>query len=232
MHHYVLYPDAHSLLCANTRLPSGTALNFRQDTSFFNVENVSSTMNHSMADTIHLTKVADIPGIYQYIDTMPLTCNVSLHCRVQAGCFEIHGVPALAQPACSASRSQELEPSLSRRGWPRQVVRFRPSQVGIHVSCFFYSSSHRMPELQLEKRACSVLLPRLELSIGAVTINALADHSPFSPYRTTVTAAGTPAYMAPELLQNRPFNKSVDVYAFGVLLCEVIWIILFTWYWL
>lgn len=33
--------------------------------------------------------------------------------------------------------------------------------------------------------------------------------------------AGTPSYMAPELFQNRPFNKSVDVYAFGVLLWEV-----------
>lgn len=39
--------------------------------------------------------------------------------------------------------------------------------------------------------------------------------------RTMVTAAGTPAYMAPELLQERPFNKSVDVYAFGILLSEV-----------
>ncbi|CAM9305926.1 unnamed protein product, partial [Laminaria digitata] len=43
----------------------------------------------------------------------------------------------------------------------------------------------------------------------------------FGLVRTTVTTAGTPAYMAPELLQNRPFNKSIDVYAFGVLLWEV-----------
>eukprot|EP00605_Chrysophyceae_sp_TOSAG23-4_P001083 GSChrysophyteH1.ASY1.ANO1.1188.1 assembled CDS len=35
------------------------------------------------------------------------------------------------------------------------------------------------------------------------------------------TQAGTPAYMAPELLENKPFNKSVDVYAFGVLLNEL-----------
>ena len=39
--------------------------------------------------------------------------------------------------------------------------------------------------------------------------------------RTSLTSAGTPAYMAPELLQERPFNKSVDVYAFGILLWEV-----------
>lgn len=35
------------------------------------------------------------------------------------------------------------------------------------------------------------------------------------------TQAGTPAYMAPELLDNKPFNKSVDVYAFAILLYEI-----------
>ena len=32
--------------------------------------------------------------------------------------------------------------------------------------------------------------------------------------------AGTPNYMAPELLLAKPFSKSVDVYAFGILLNE------------
>eukprot|EP01036_Dinobryon_divergens_P032656 gene32656-42296_t len=36
------------------------------------------------------------------------------------------------------------------------------------------------------------------------------------------TTAGTPAYMAPELLENRSYNKSVDVYAFGILLWELL----------
>jgi len=35
------------------------------------------------------------------------------------------------------------------------------------------------------------------------------------------TTAGTPCYMAPELFENRSFNKTVDVYAFGVLLWEL-----------
>lgn len=33
--------------------------------------------------------------------------------------------------------------------------------------------------------------------------------------------AGTPAYMAPELIENKPFNKSVDTYAFGVMMWEM-----------
>lgn len=63
------------------------------------------------------------------------------------------------------------------------------------------------------------------MPLEVVKRSALADNSRVLSYRTTVTAAGTPAYMAPELLRNRPFNKSVDVYAFGVLLWEVRWVL-------
>ena len=35
------------------------------------------------------------------------------------------------------------------------------------------------------------------------------------------TTAGTPCYMAPELFENRSFNKKVDVYAFGMILWEL-----------
>uniref|UniRef100_A0A7S2BRV6 Protein kinase domain-containing protein n=1 Tax=Florenciella parvula TaxID=236787 RepID=A0A7S2BRV6_9STRA len=43
----------------------------------------------------------------------------------------------------------------------------------------------------------------------------------FGLVKTKNTQAGTPAYMAPELLENASFNKSVDVYAFGILLWEL-----------
>uniref|UniRef100_A0A7S0VEY4 Protein kinase domain-containing protein n=1 Tax=Polytomella parva TaxID=51329 RepID=A0A7S0VEY4_9CHLO len=36
------------------------------------------------------------------------------------------------------------------------------------------------------------------------------------------TGAGTPPYMAPELLSGKPYNEKVDVYAFGVLLNEML----------
>ena len=35
------------------------------------------------------------------------------------------------------------------------------------------------------------------------------------------TQAGTPAYMAPELFENKSYNKSVDTFAFGVLMWEI-----------
>ena len=43
----------------------------------------------------------------------------------------------------------------------------------------------------------------------------------FGLVNSKVTQAGTPCYMAPELLDNKTFNKSVDSYAFGVLLGEL-----------
>jgi serine/threonine protein kinase len=43
----------------------------------------------------------------------------------------------------------------------------------------------------------------------------------FGLVTTKVTTAGTPAYMAPELLKNKPFSKEVDVYAFGIVLWEM-----------
>ena len=53
------------------------------------------------------------------------------------------------------------------------------------------------------------------------------DHSPvlklcdFGLVRTRNTTAGTPNYMAPELFGNEPFDKSVDVYAFALVMWEV-----------
>jgi serine/threonine protein kinase len=34
--------------------------------------------------------------------------------------------------------------------------------------------------------------------------------------------SGTPAYMAPELFQKRQYDESVDVFAFGTLLWELV----------
>ena len=39
---------------------------------------------------------------------------------------------------------------------------------------------------------------------------------------TSVTAAGTPSYMAPELLRGGLFSKQVDVYAFAIVMWELV----------
>ena len=44
----------------------------------------------------------------------------------------------------------------------------------------------------------------------------------FGLVRQRTTNAGTPNYMAPELLQSKPFSRKVDVFAFGMLLHEIL----------
>ena len=54
-----------------------------------------------------------------------------------------------------------------------------------------------------------------------LTVDKRVKLCDFGLVTTKVTAAGTPSYMAPELLQSRPFSKKVDVYAFAVILWEL-----------
>src|ERR1039458_10759513 len=45
------------------------------------------------------------------------------------------------------------------------------------------------------------------------------------PYTTlfrSVTVVGTPAYMAPEQFEGKPITAAADIYAFGVLLYEMV----------
>ena len=59
------------------------------------------------------------------------------------------------------------------------------------------------------------------------THNSLIDRTgtvklcDFGLVTTRNTTAGTPNYMAPELLSDKSFNKAVDVYAFGMMLWEM-----------
>lgn len=60
------------------------------------------------------------------------------------------------------------------------------------------------------------------------SLNVLQAHNgvyklcDFGLVRNTNIQAGTPAYMAPELFANAQYNKSVDVYSFGIMLWEVL----------
>lgn len=61
-------------------------------------------------------------------------------------------------------------------------------------------------------------LKSLNLLMSTDGVIKLCD---FGLVQAKTTQAGTPAYMAPELLRNRAYNKSVDVYSFGILLFEI-----------
>ena len=54
-----------------------------------------------------------------------------------------------------------------------------------------------------------------------ISFDGVAKVCDFGLVKNTCTTAGTPAYMAPELFENKQYNKSVDSYAFAILLWEL-----------
>lgn len=75
-----------------------------------------------------------------------------------------------------------------------------------------YCHSHQPPVIHRDIKSANVLIDEVT---GAAL---LCD---FGLSSSAVVTAGTPSYMAPELLAGRTFNASVDVYAWGILLWEL-----------
>jgi serine/threonine protein kinase len=54
-----------------------------------------------------------------------------------------------------------------------------------------------------------------------ISYEGVAKVCDFGLVKNTCITAGTPAYMAPELFENKQYNRSVDSYAFAILLWEL-----------
>ena len=85
-------------------------------------------------------------------------------------------------------------------------------QIGLDVaSAMEYLHAQRPPICHRDLKSHNVLR----------SYNGAYKICDFGLVKNKNATAGTPCYMAPELLANKFFNKSVDVYSFGVLFCEI-----------
>eukprot|EP01047_Picozoa_sp_COSAG01_P056094 COSAG01_NODE_6320_length_3737_cov_2.088785_3_plen_181_part_00 len=75
-----------------------------------------------------------------------------------------------------------------------------------------YCHSHQPPVIHRDIKSANVLIDE---------VTGAAQLCDFGLSSSAVVTAGTPSYMAPELLAGRTFNASVDVYAWGILLWEL-----------
>lgn len=65
------------------------------------------------------------------------------------------------------------------------------------------------------------LTPRFDKLMFPPTNNVHSPVSPVSP-RKRHTVVGTPCYMAPEMLKGDEYDASVDVFSYGIVMCEIL----------
>ena len=123
-----------------------------------------------------------------------------------------------------------------RIGWARQVVEalqylhtLKPKLI--HRDCktdnVFITKDWqvRLGDFGL----CKAKMLSLESAKGART-NSVRGANAFGRYKANSrasvvafsSAAGTPAFMAPELLRGQPYSEKVDIYGFGIVLFELL----------
>lgn len=92
------------------------------------------------------------------------------------------------------------------------------AMAGDVASAMAYLHSRRPIVVHRDLKSHNLLLKARPRSEGGGYTVKLCD---FGLVGNKITTAGTPNYMAPELLRDKPFGKASDVYAFGMCLWEM-----------
>ena len=82
------------------------------------------------------------------------------------------------------------------------------------------SAAHRKHVVHRDLKAGNVILT--EGGAKAVVTDFGLAYTLTQATESTVTVVGTPAYMAPEQFEGKPVTAAADIYAYGVLLYEMV----------
>jgi len=116
---------------------------------------------------------------------------------------------------------ETLTDYLSRRGalTPSEALPIA-QQIGAALA-----AAHEKGVVHRDLKSGNVILTENNLAAGgphAVVTDFGLAHTLTQSTESSVTIAGTPAYMAPEQFEGKPVTTAVDLYAFGVLLYEMV----------
>jgi len=139
---------------------------------------------------------------------------------------ELHVMSSLSHPNCVDLYAANTRPpklvivmelcDRSMYQFLHQTKELLPQELAMRMACdtaagLAYLHEQTPPIIHRDIKSMNLLL----------TVDKTVKLCDYGLVTTKVTAAGTPSYMAPELLQSRSFSKRVDVYAFAIILWEL-----------
>jgi serine/threonine protein kinase len=109
--------------------------------------------------------------------------------------------------------SEELYSVFCRiKRFPEEVVRFYAAQLALALG-----ELHRKGFMHRDLKLENILLQQ----DGYLKLIDFGVSKELDPQELSQTFCGTPEYMAPEIIRSKGYNQSVDWWAFGILLYEM-----------